>query len=212
MIDITAPVSHELPVWPNSPGWSLHRERWEKEGGLITNSILTTDLHVGTHVEAPLHFLEGGHTVDEMGLSPLVGRAYVVHLPDAATIDSTVLESAGVPEGVRRLLIRTRNSGWWTTTPEFRPNYVALNESASEWCVDRQLTLVGIDFLSVQSRAATSETHRILMRAGVTVLEGLNLAKAEPGYWQLVCLPIYLVGVEAAPARAILLPLVETDD
>jgi arylformamidase len=206
VIDITAPISDSLPVWPGSPGWRVDRRQWEVDGDLITNSILTTDVHVGTHVEAPLHFMENGESLEELGLSSLVGPAYVAHIPGIATVNASSLQEANIPDDVKRLLIRTDNSTGWINS-EFQADFIGLDESASEWCVERQLSLVGIDYISIQAHQATAETHRIMMRGGLTVVEGLNLGEATPGYWMLVCLPMRLTAVEAAPARAVLFPL-----
>lgn len=209
MIDISVPWTEQLPVWPGSPGWAIRTESWVEGDDDIANSELTSDLHVGTHVEAPRHFLRSGATLDGLGLDIFVGPAYVVDLGSGTVVDAAALESAGVPDGTTRLLLRTSNSAWWPASGEFRPDYVALDESGAQWCVDRGLALVGIDYLSVQSQQAGPETHRILMRSGIAILEGLDLSGVTAGPWELTCLPLPLVGTEAAPARAIVRPLAE---
>lgn len=206
VVDISAPMTDRLPTWPGSPGWDLRTEAWDESGDTIANSYLSTDLHVGTHVEAPRHFLRGGATLDEFGLAPFIGPAQVVDVGDATLIDASVLEVAGIPDHVSRILFRTSNSAWWPESETFREDYVGLDETAARWLAARSTVLVGIDYLSIQSRQATAETHRVLMRAGVAILEGLVLMDARPGPWELVCLPLSLPGVEAAPARAILRP------
>ena len=104
------------------------------------------------------------------------------------------------------MLIKTRNSTRWATGwGPFDPKYVALTEDAAAWLVDRGVELVGLDHLSIQQFTSDGETHRILMRGGVAILEGLNLADVAPGAYTLVCAPIRLVGTEAAPARALLI-------
>lgn len=207
MIDISVPWTDDLPVWPGSPGWQIVTDSWSEGGDAITNSHLTTDLHVGTHVEAPRHFLRHGTTLDRVGLDVFVGPAHVAEVLAHAVIDHAALEASAIPVDVERLLLRTANSEWWPDSQAFRPNYVALDESGAQWCVDRGVRLVGIDYLSVQSQQAGPETHRILMGAGIAIVEGLDLARVTPGAWELICLPLSLVGTEAAPARAVVRPL-----
>jgi arylformamidase len=105
----------------------------------------------------------------------------------------------------QRLLLKTRNSELWAAgVTKFRNDYVALSADAARWVVDRGIRLVGIDYLSVQCYEDNPLTHQILMKAGVIIVEGLNLAAVEPGSYELICLPIRLVGADGAPVRAVL--------
>ncbi len=90
----------------------------------------------------------------------------------------------------------------------FREDFVGLTLEGASWIAGRGLRLVGTDYLSIQRFGDDPETHRVLMRAGVAILEGLDLSAVEPGEYRLTCLPLRLYGSEAAPARAILEPLV----
>jgi arylformamidase len=128
-------------------------------------------------------------------------------LPDADRISSGDLETLNLPGSTRRLLLKTRNSKLWEMpSPRFEPDYVALDPDAARWIVDKGIRLVGVDYLSVQ-RFADSEatTHRVLLEAGVVIVEGLNLTSVAPGPYRLVCLPLKLVGSDGAPARTILI-------
>jgi arylformamidase len=107
--------------------------------------------------------------------------------------------------GIERLLLRTRNSDLWAAKKiEFRKDFVALTHEAAQWIVDRKIRLIGVDYLSVQRYIDDSRTHQILLGADTIVLEGLNLSNVKAGFYELICLPLRLVGTEAAPARAIL--------
>lgn len=165
------------------------------------------DVHAGTHVDAPLHFLDTGKTVGDVGLAPFVGRSFVAHIPNIAAIDANALEDAAIPPGVDRLLLRTANSDRRSIYDmPFRDDYVALTLSGAEWIATRGLLLVGIDYLSVQRFGDSGATHRILLEADVCILEGIDLATVAKGHYYLVCLPLALTGAEAAPARAVLFP------
>lgn len=207
-LDVTVPCRPGLPTWPASTGFSLRSKRWQEAGDTVTSSRMDVDLHYGTHIDAPRHFLRDGPTVDELGLERVLGPTQVVAVPvGVSVIDASVLEETELPGDSDRLLLKTANANHWPDADGFRDDYVALDESGGQWCVDRGLVLVGIDYLSIQSRRAGPETHRILMRAGVIIIEGLDLRAVEPGAYELFCLPLRLVGAEAAPARVLLRPL-----
>jgi arylformamidase len=102
--------------------------------------------------------------------------------------------------------VKTANSARWAAGwGAFDPVYVSLTPDAAWWIAQRGLRLVGIDHLSIQSYTDDGGTHRVLMRAGVAILEGLNLNGIAPGRYMLIAAPIRLMGVEAAPARALLI-------
>jgi arylformamidase len=165
---------------------------------------LEMDVHAGTHVESALHFIDDGEPLAAVALTQLVGPALVVEIAGSA-VTPTTLEEAGITPGTSRLLLKTSNSALWHAGPDFDPGYVALTTEAADWLVDHGLEVVGIDYLSVQRYEDSPETHRILMRAGVIIIEGLDLTDAAPGVYELVCLPLRLSRAEAAPARVILI-------
>ena len=143
-----------------------------------------------------------------MPLEAFVGPAVVIDLRDADAVGPDELAGAGIPEGTERLLVRTRNSGLLRPDEDFREDFVGLTLEGASWIAGRGFRLVGTDYLSIQRFGDDPETHRVLMRAGVAILEGLDLSVVEPGEYRLTCLPLRLYGSEAAPARAILEPLV----
>jgi arylformamidase len=203
--DISLAIEPGLPTWPTSDGF---RTRWAMRidaGDSANVTVLEADVHTGTHVESALHFLADGDALDRTPIERFVGPAVVVEIEgDAAT--GGALERAGILVGTTRLLVKTRNSERWAKGwGPFDPEYVALTPDAAEWVAGHGMELVGLDHLSIQRYGDDGETHRILMRAGVTILEGLNLAGVEPGEYTLVCAPIKLTGTEAAPARALLI-------
>jgi arylformamidase len=174
----------------------------------VNVSQIDMDVHCGTHVESPLHFIDGAAALESLPLQVFVGPARVVHLPNADAIGPDELDGADVPPGVERLLMRTRNSGLWAAGgSDFQRDYVALTAAGARWVAERRIRLVGIDYLSIQRFEDGPETHRTLMRDGVAILEGINLDGVEQGDYRLTCLPLRLAGSEAAPARAILEPL-----
>ena len=205
IIDISVPLYLDMPVWPGSAGIQLMQTSRLDKGDGVNNSKLICDVHIGTHIDAPLHYIVDGKSIEQLKLEDLIGPAVVAYLPEAEIITKNVLEDLSLPEDARRLLLRTRNSSLWETgSHRFQTNYVALTQDAAQWIVDHDICLIGVDYLSVQRYGEDSQTHEILLSAGVIIVEGLNLARVESGMYELICLPLKLVGSEGAPARAVL--------
>ncbi|MBE9507205.1 MAG: cyclase family protein [Chloroflexi bacterium] len=206
-IDISVALHPDIPRWPGTPGFRLEWFKRLEAGDGCNNSRLDIDVHVGTHVDAPLHFVRKGKTVEQLALDVLIGPAQVVYLPDVTSVTAAVLSALTLPSDTTRLLLRTRNSAWWATGVQaFQPDFVALTEDAARWVVEHKIHLIGVDYLSVQRYQDGPAVHQILLGAEVVVVEGLNLAGVEPGQYELICLPLKIVGAEGAPARAVLVP------
>ncbi len=205
--DISLPILPGMPVWPGDPQVIMDRVGNMDEGADANVTHLSMSVHTGTHVDAPYHFMGGeAATVDLLSLKLLTGRAYVLHLPDIDLITADVLEQADIPPRTRRLLFRTRNSDHWgNPSHEFHTNFVAINSDGAQHLVDRGVKLVGVDYLSVAPYGDSTPTHRILLSAGMLIVEGLDLSGVSQGRYTLHCLPLKLVGCDGAPARAILI-------
>jgi arylformamidase len=205
ILDISVPLKPDMPVWPGSVGLQLWHTMSLEAGDPANVSRLDFDVHTGTHVDAPRHFLKDGNTVDQLPLGNLIGPATVAYLPKATTVTVSELANLALPPGTKRLLLRTRNSDLWAAeVTEFRKDYVALAADAARWVVAQDIRLIGVDYLSAQRYGDSPLTHQILLEAGVIIVEGLNLAGVQPGACELICLPLKLVGAEGAPARAVL--------
>ena len=205
--DISLPLSPNLPVWPGDPPLDLHMLESMDQGAHANVSGLKTGVHIGTHVDAPHHFLNDGRTVEQLALETLVGPCYVAQIPDdMSEITADVLEGIPLAEGTTRLLLGTRNSHLWGRgEKEFQKDFAALTEDGAEWLVERKIKLIGIDYLSIAPFGDSVPTHSVLLKAGVVILEGLDLSGVLRGFYDLYCLPLKLVGAEGAPARAILI-------
>lgn len=211
LIDISVTIGEDLPIWPGSPGFRLEAFERMDEGDEANVSQLTCDVHTGTHVDAPRHFVADGKTVDQIPLDVLIGPVVVARVPDEIdTITAEVLEDLDIPDRTDRLLFHTRNSLLWSSYPSFfQRDYVALAPDAARWVVNSGIQCLGVDYLSVQHYDDGPETHQILLEGSVLIIEGLNLSSVPAGWWELFCLPIKIEGAEAALARAALRPLPE---
>jgi arylformamidase len=204
--DISVPVDNGIPVWPGDPPVDLRRVSAIAEGSNANVSTLASGVHVGTHVDAPLHFLDKQGAVEAMPLEAMIGPAFVADLRTAEVIDSAALARAGIPPRTRRVLFRTRNSDFWRDRSQgFRKDFVAVDASGAEWLVGRKIILVGIDYLSVAPFGNSRPTHEVLLGSGAVILEGVDLSGVPSGRYDLICLPIKLVGSDGAPARAVLI-------
>ena len=207
IIDVSVSINPELPVWPGDPHIVLERYRTLSRGDASNDSRMACSVHCGTHVDAPAHFIEDGATIEQLSLEILVGTSTVIELPETDVITPDLLEAQGLGSQNKRLLLKTKNSDLWTNPGhQFNPDFVALSAESARWIVDKGLKLVGIDYLSIQPFKDTEPlTHRILLEAGIIIIEGLNLRDVNPGVYQLICLPLKLAGSEGAPARVILI-------
>lgn len=204
-LDISIPLTTNIPIWPGSIGYKLIPDMRIEKGDEANVSNLYCDLHIGTHVDAPWHFIPNGKTLETLSLDILIGNAFVAYFPDLEVITAQDLESLNIPANTERLLFHTRNSQLWANqVKEFNPNFVAISSDAAQWIVDHGIKLVGIDYLSIQRYYDSCLTHEILLKSGVIILEGLNLTNIASGIYHLICLPLKLVGADGAPARAIL--------
>jgi arylformamidase len=201
ILDVSIPIRTRMPIYPANAGVALRRIDAIADGAVANVSAVDLGAHTGTHVDAPNHFLDGAGGVDTVALAPLIGPAVVV---DATAVDKTLdaaaVAAAGVPAGAERVLFKTRNSQLWEQD-EFSEDFVSFDASGARALLDAGVRLVGIDYLSIGDPGA----HRALLGADVAVVEGLDLRAVEPGPYQLVCLPLKLVGSDGGPARAVLL-------
>jgi arylformamidase len=203
-IDISLSLSPDLPVWPGDPAFEIERiAEIERDGCNLTR--IAGSAHSGTHVDAPLHFLPDGDAIDRVDLEALIGPARVFDLPEAPVIDAAILDSLDWPSGLARALFRTRNGRLWDRQPApFQTEFTAIDSSGAQWLADRGPRLIGIDYLSIAPWQELEAPHRILLSAGIIPLEGLDLRQVRPGDYELICLPLKLVGADGAPARAVL--------
>lgn len=202
-IDVSLPLTSGMTVWPGDPEVRIETVEALGKGGEANLSRMTLGLHAGTHVDAPLHFLEDGASIDALPPDALVGPARVIAVADPIAVTRAELEGIDVREG-ERILLRTRNS---QHPGRYAPDLVGLDVSAASFLAARRPRAVGIDGLSISRAGFEAEVHRVLLRAGIWIVEGLDLSAAAPGNYDLLCLPLLIPGAEAAPARAFLRPV-----
>jgi arylformamidase len=205
-IDVSVPLHEGMTVFAGDPRFHIERVSSMDAGAPCNVSRMELGVHTGTHVDAPVHFIDGAAGAETTPLDALVGPAWVVDAEAAvATITAEDIDRFDIPAGEVRLLFRTRSAHLWDE-PRFDRAFVAPDATAAAALVRRAARLVGIDYLSVAPFDDPSPTHRILLSAGVVIVEGLDLRAVAPGPYDLVCLPLRIVGSDGAPARALLRP------
>jgi arylformamidase len=201
--DVTLPLSTALPSYPGDPPFEIQVLQSMSAGQSCNLSRLAMGTHAGTHVDAPLHFIPGGASVDRLPLEILVGKARVVELDVAGRIERRDLQAADLRDDIR-VLLKTRMSGQ-LRGPQFEEDFVHLGEDAARYLVQAGIKLVGIDSLSVEAFGSTQyPAHKALLGAGVVIVEGLDLSEVGAGEYEMTCLPLRLVGGDGAPARVML--------
>lgn len=206
-IDISVTLSDGMVHWPGDPPIRIRADHHFDHGDPCIVSRLDMGAHTGTHMDAPLHFLPGGQSLDTMPLDATVGPARVIAIQDPVSIKPEELRPHQLRPG-ERVLFQTRNSRReWTREP-FDPDFVHISAPAAQHLADCGVRTVGIDYLSVGGHERDGvETHRLLLGAGIWIIEGLDLRGVMAGPHELVCLPLKILGSEGAPCRAILRPL-----
>ena len=205
-IDISVPLYTGMVHWPDNPAVRIERMQDLAQGDAANVSKLELGAHTGTHMDAPRHFYADGAGLDEMPLDAALGPARVIRIEHPQAILPAELEAHNLQAG-ERVLFRTQNSERCWNTDQFVEDFVYISAAAAQFLVDRQVRTVGVDYISVGGYVYDGvETHRILLGAGLWLIEGLNLAAVEPGAYELICLPLRIAGADGAPARAILRP------
>ncbi len=204
--DVSLPYTAGLTKWPTATRAVISKTKDMSKGARNNNSRIEAGVHHGTHIDAPLHFIADGKSIESLPPEILIGKVTVIELPDAEMITASVLEAASLPTDCERLLFKTRNSDLWNDMEhEFALDYVAVTPDGAVSLVDRGVRLVGVDYLSVEEYDLEGNgTHLALLGAGVVIVEGLDLRGVEAGEYEMACLPIKIAGSDGAPARVVL--------
>jgi arylformamidase len=206
--DITLPLSDDHCVWPGDPRVEIRPDGRISAGDSVNTSLISMETHTGTHVDTPWHVDDDGQKLGEIAPDRWCGECYVAEFPAGVVrIEPHHLETAAIPPGTTRLLLKTANSRLWDRPRPwvFEKSYVALSPEAASWMVPRGIELVGIDYLSIEAYEEPGNlTHHILLSNRVLILEGLDLRQVNAGSYLLTCLPMRIERGDGAPARAIL--------
>lgn len=199
--DVSPRLEPGAATWPGDAPYEREWTAALANGDPSNVARLTLSAHLGAHADAPLHLKEGAGDSASQPIEAFWGRARVASLEGAVCIDA--MQLAGLPlTGAERLLLRTRRAG---EPPHYDDRLAHFTVAAARQLAASGLRLVGFDSPSVDSfRSHDLPAHRILLEAGVALLEGLELGEVPDGDYELVALPLRLVGGDASPVRAVL--------
>jgi arylformamidase len=199
-IDVTRALDEHLTCWPGRRPPEISWDKRIDRGGHCNVSSWRLSAHTGTHVDAPLHFVDGARSIDQVPLDTLVGACEVVDLT-ARKIPTLEMADAQRLVPVKRLLIATG----FARDGQFTHHPALLTLDAAKLLLASGLKLIGTDRLTVDASEGTDfPIHHALLGAGCVIIEGLQLTSIVPGTYDMVALPLPIVGAEASPARVML--------
>ena len=203
-IDLSVPLRDGMVHWPGDPGVQIRKVKEIGHASSSTLSLLSMGSHTGTHMDAPGHFLKRGTAIDRLPLEVVIGPARVIPIRHPQEIRVEELRPHRIRRG-ERILFKTRNSARCWNSNRFVKDFVHLTAESARLLASLKLRCVGVDYLSVGGyKKDGAEVHRALLKAGIWIIEGLNLSAARPGRYELICLPLRIEKGDGAPARAVL--------
>ena len=203
-IDVSVPLHSGMVHWPGDPEVSISRISSMENGDECNVSTISMSAHTGTHMDAPLHFLANGAGLDRLPLEAVIGPARVIAIRDPRSVTAAELARHGIRRG-ERILFKTHGAAARWKKGTFDEDYVYVSLDAAGFLAARGVRVVGVDYLSVGGfREDSAETHRVLLSAGIWIIEGLDLSRLKPGRHDMGCLPLRLAGGDGAPARVAL--------
>lgn len=205
--DISVALYSGMVHWPGDPEVEITQKRLDVEGTVVHLTSMNMGAHTGTHMDAPLHFVDGGQPMDAWGMEATNGIVQVIDIKDPQAIRAYELQQHHLDKG-SRVIFRTANTrANWPLQP-FNENFIYIARDAARYLADKQVRMVGVDYLSIGGyHNDLVATHVTLLSAGVWVVEGLDLSAISAGTYELACMPLRLKGADGAPARAFVRPI-----
>jgi len=202
IIDISWPITEDITLYKDRGEVKITRP-YTLEKNNVNVSAISFETHTGTHVDAPNHFMEG-KTIDQLSLNQLCGPCTVL---DFSSVEDLITVSDLQKHEIKNgqiVLLKTKNSTF-SPTAKFNFDFTALTLEGAQYLAQKNIPAIGIDYLSVEKDQPDHPAHHVFMQKNVPIIEGLRLQHVQPGEYTLYCLPLHLPGLEAAPARAILI-------
>jgi len=218
--DVTLPLNKEIPIppaMPPQPGQppppevsiplaTVYRFFDVNKGDKVTMSRIEMTSHDGTHIDAPLHFIPGGNTIDAMPVETTIGPCRVIEIKDAESVTVKELKPHKIKAG-ERILFKTKNTPRVWATRQYAGKSVTISLEAARYLAEKKIRLVGIDYISIASAEPMeniNDVHKAFLGNGIYILEALNLTDVKPGSYDLICLPLRIEKGDAGPCRVLL--------
>jgi len=199
--DISPPISPASPIFPGDEPYRLSWTAQLSADCPVNLSAITLSPHVGAHADAPLHYANGAPSIDLVDLHAYLGPCRVIHALGAApliTVEHLRQAEHDLPPRVLVRCCERADTTWNSAFTAYAPEAIA-------WLAERGVKLIGIDTPSVDpADSKTLDSHQLLRKHDLRVLENLVLDEVPPGDYELIALPLKLQGACASPVRAVL--------
>lgn len=203
-IDISQPLQNNYAEWPGDTPYSYEVAFKKEDTGSVNIGKLTMSTHMGTHIDAPFHFSNEGEKVDELPIDLYIGRARVIDLTGITEIGYEALAQYDFG-GVERILLKTGKREDLTLFPK---DFVTIQADLAPLLREKGVRLLGIDSPSVDTETSkTLDAHHALYENNVMILENIMLDHVEAGDYELIALPLNIVGADGSPVRAVIRPI-----
>lgn len=200
-IDITQPLSNDIATWPGDTPFNFEVVHTKEQTGSVNIGQITASVHTGTHADAPFHFNSSADTIDQLDVNNYIGKAKVVDVTGLDRIGREELEDFNL-EGVRRLLLKTKKV---TNVHQFPNSIPLLRENIGEFLQGKGIFLLGLDIPSVDDiESKELPIHHMMYKHGVYILENLYLQEVHAGDYEMIALPLKILGADGSPVRAVL--------
>ena len=204
LYDITLTMHDKLPYFPGERGFEIFpMKHIETDGANV--SYIVSNLHTGTHIDTPIHFVAGGSDAETVSLEKFYGKAKVFALDCDEKVDPCHVEHLPVEPGDIVVLNILKNNALMKCDT-FRTDYAYLTAEAAQILVDKGAKAVGINFFAIAQCTPTTDktSHHILLENDVVIMEGLDLTHVPEGTYTMFCLPLKIAGGNGSPVRAVL--------
>lgn len=206
VIDVSRKISEDTTVWPGDPEVRIVKCCSIEDGNDFNLSCISMGLHTGTHIDAPLHFIERGGDVSSIKPHNFLRFVKVFSINVKECISKEDLKGLPIAEG-DALFFRTSNSD----IPDngyFCQDYVYMDISAAEYLLEKRVAVVGIDYFSIDGfNARDYPVHKLFLSNGIIIVEGLCLKDVPDGEYLCTFLPLKIDGADGSPVRAVLLEI-----
>lgn len=205
IFDVSVNLSSKTPVFPGQPPFSIEFLTQISQGARSNVSRLAMTTHVGTHIDAPFHFIKEGITTDGIGFHNLIGFGKVIDFSFLSKkISLSDVKELEIEKG-DIILFKTRNSLLWNDE-KFDHEYVYITSEAADYLADSDVSTIGFDYIIPDAFEDMSRpVHHALLGRNIVIIEGLNLLNVPGGEYLLMCLPLKIDKSDGAPARIVLI-------
>lgn len=202
-IDLSPALHTGFPFWPGDKEPKFYKISTIAAGDGYNATAIDSLAHVGSHMDAPLHFIDGGASIDRAPIDVMIGDAKVIVIKNPEIIEPAELREHEIVPG-DRVLFKTKNSDTDWTKENFRKKFVYLSTEACEYLVERRVKLICIDYLSVSGyKINDEEAHLALLGAGIWLIEGVYAPGLQTGDYEMICLPMNIKDADGAPCRVL---------